>query len=658
VPLAIHNDLTTPRAAQPPNAKDRRRAAAIWFSRMASIDESLAAAIRHHQAGQFREAEHIYREILGIAPGHSDAWHLWGVVAHQTGEPQAAIERICRAIALEAHHAAYHANLGEVHRAQGALDLARGCFLRALELSPDFTPAMLNLGLTLAADGDPGGARHWFEQALRRNPTDRAALNALGEVLRAQGLLADAEVAYRQSLALASDDFDTSYELGVTLVAQQRAEEGAELIERSMAHRQPTAQAYYNLGRAYQLRGRAADAIALFSQGLHCEADSPELWLALAAALEECCQLDDAAACYGRVLQLRFRGVGPRHSLGRVYQAQGQLDKAEACYRQVLADDYAFGPAHYDLGTILLGRGDFAAGWEEYEWRWHTTVEPRQFAQPAWDGSPLASRTILVHAEQGLGDTLLYLRYVSLLERDGARVIVAVQPSLVPLIRGSHGGEVVPLGSPTSAFDVHAPLLSLPRLFRTRRDTIPAELPYLRADRARIALWQKRLAGITGFRVGIHWQGNPEYSFDALRSIPLVDFAPLAAVEGVTLVSLQQKNGVEQLPLARRRITIHELGNDVDVDGGPFVDTAAVMMNLDLVITSDTAAAHLAGALGVPVWLALSRAPEWRWMLDESTSPWYPSMRLFRQREWNEWSGVFQSMARRLSIRVGSRRTR
>jgi ADP-heptose:LPS heptosyltransferase len=224
-----------------------------------------------------------------------------------------------------------------------------------------------------------------------------------------------------------------------------------------------------------------------------------------------------------------------------------------------------------------------------------------------------------------------------------------VQPVLVKLLQASGFANLIAGGSPLPHFDLHVHLLSLPGVFKTSLESVPAEVPYLNADPRLVDTWRQRLAGHGGFKIGINWQGNAAYSFDHLRSIPLIEFAPLADVEGVTLCSLQKGDGLEQLAAAADRFTAVELGSTLDNEAGAFMDTAAVMRNLDLVITSDTATAHLAGGLGVPVWLALSAAPEWRWMKDRPTSPWYPTMRLFRQRILGDWASAFVEMKAELT---------
>jgi hypothetical protein len=278
-----------------------------------------------------------------------------------------------------------------------------------------------------------------------------------------------------------------------------------------------------------------------------------------------------------------------------------------------------------------------------------------QFPTPPWDGSPLDGRTILVHAEQGLGDTMQFLRYVPLVRRRGGRVILVCQPPLMRLLSRVPGIErLVAWGEPLPEYDVQVPLMSLPGLFGTTLETVPAEVPYLDAEPALVEAWRHRLGSYAGFQVGIVWQGNPRFRFDRLRSIPLAQFAPLARVPGVHLLSLQKGPGRDQLAALPGSFPVTDLGHQLDETTGAFLDTAAVMKNLDLVITSDTVAAHLAGALGVPVWVALHDVPDWRWLLDREDSPWYPTMRLFRQTRPGQWEEVFERIAAALHRRLAA----
>jgi hypothetical protein len=325
--------------------------------------------------------------------------------------------------------------------------------------------------------------------------------------------------------------------------------------------------------------------------------------------------------------------------------------------------------------------GDWLNAWPEYEWRLQTEEFPRcPFPQPRWDGSPLAGRTLLVLAEQGLGDTFQFLRFVVSVRQRGERVIFQCQPALLSLLAECLGrADLFAQGSQLPEFDVYSPLLSLPGVLGTVPTTVPAPVPYMRAWAYLVDYWRHELAACgvrcstcdvntlpaeqlprtthhtPRIKIGIAWQGTPKFRGDRQRSIPLEQFARLAQVPGVQLISLQKGPGTEQLsvvgcqlsdnrPLTTDNSRVLDLGARLDEASGAFMDTAAVMINLDLVISSDTAVPHLAGALGVPVWVALALAPDWRWLLKLEDSPWYPTMRLFRQSSYGDWEDVFKRM--------------
>jgi hypothetical protein len=302
---------------------------------------------------------------------------------------------------------------------------------------------------------------------------------------------------------------------------------------------------------------------------------------------------------------------------------------------------------------LSLLKGDFQRGWAEYQWRWKTKQAPqRGFSQPLWDGQPLEGRTILLHAEQGLGDTIQFVRYAALVKRLGGTVVLECPKPLLPLLATFAGiDQLVGQGDELPAFATHAPLLSLPGILQTSLDTIPAAVPYLFAAPALKEHWREKLRAVHGYKIGINWQGQPGQGQWLARSIPLQQLATLAEIPGVRLVSLQKGAGREQLAEASGRFPLVDLGDEVDQAGGAFMDTAAIVMNLDLVITSDTALPHLAGSLGAAVWVALPLVPDWRWLLDRGDSPWYPTMRLFRQDQRGDWQGVF----RRIKVALADR---
>jgi hypothetical protein len=299
--------------------------------------------------------------------------------------------------------------------------------------------------------------------------------------------------------------------------------------------------------------------------------------------------------------------------------------------------------------------GDFARGWPEFLWRWKCRdYPPHGYQLPLWDGAPLDGATILLHAEQGLGDTLQLIRFAPLVQQRGARFVLHCPPPLLPLLSRSPGIDaLVSQDEPPPAASCRAALMDLPALLGTTLDSLPAEVPYLFTDARLVDHWRSRLSAESGFHVGLNWQGNPRYRGDRERSIPLAHFAPLAALPGVRLWSLQKQHGLEQLAAAR--FPVVDLGSQLDEQQGAFVETAAVMQALDLVVTSDTATAHLAGGLGVPVWLVLQYSPDWRWFWDTDHSPWYPTMRVFRQEARGDWAGALGRLAQALRALVVSR---
>jgi hypothetical protein len=360
----------------------------------------------------------------------------------------------------------------------------------------------------------------------------------------------------------------------------------------------------------------------------------------LGGVLMELGRLETALAADREALRLQPGSAEAHNNLGVVLVELGRLDEALESYAEAirLKPDYA--EAHKNRAIALLTQGDFARGWPEYQWRWRCPeLSPPDFPQPFWDGTPLNGRTLLLYAEQGLGDTLQFIRYVPLVRGGGGRVLLMCPRSLHRLLRrGPAIDHLLVQGEVPPPFDVHAPLLSLPAFLGTTLCTIPAEVPYLGTDDDLVERWRRELGGQSGFKIGIAWQGSREYPRDRFRSAPLEAFAP--------------GPGTEQLRRVPENWRVLDAGSrDEDL-----ADTAGLMENLDLVVTVDTAIGHLAGALGIPVWVALTFAADWRWFLGREDSPWYPSMRLFRQRERGNWTDVFARIAAAVTLRTELRR--
>jgi len=335
---------------------------------------------------------------------------------------------------------------------------------------------------------------------------------------------------------------------------------------------------------------------------------------------------------------------------------QGRLKESLTSYQIALWLDPRSASAHWNRSLAWLQAGDFEQGWSEYEWRWQRQkAKPHAFRQPLWDGSSLAGRTIALHVEQGTGDTFQFIRYAALVKQRGGTVILRCPSPLIPLLSRCRGvDQLVSESAELPHSDAQAPLMSLPGIFKTSLATVPATVPYLFVDERRVEAWRSHVRSTAGFTVGIAWQGNRHHAWDHHRSVPLSAFASLASLPGVCLISLQKGYGSEQVRSLGKRLPIIELPSEQNPAAESFVDTAAIMKSLDLVITVDTSIAHLAGALGVPVWVGLSLMADWRWLFDREDTAWYPSMRLFRQTRLGDWTSVFGRIRDELQKLVSS----
>ena len=397
--------------------------------------------------------------------------------------------------------------------------------------------------------------------------------------------------------------------------------------------------------------GDVAGAEQEYRKVLQQEPDHVQAWFYMGIAHCDQGRLDESVAAYHQVIRLRPNHYAAFTNLGNTLLHLNRLDDAVACMGQSIKLKPDSASSHTNLGLVLLLRGLFAQGWEEYKWRWQTDgVKLPKLDRPRWDGSPLDGKTILLTHEQGLGDTVQFARYAAYLQdRYDCRVLLSCQKGLLPLLRTCGGvDQLLDSKKAPPDFDVFAPLLDLPGLLRQGLEDFPAATPYLSADAGLVQRWREVLADYQGFKVGLVWQGNPKHKSDGKRSIELRQFAPLGQLEGVRFFSLQKGAGSDQLETLAGCLDVVHWGRRIDGKGGAFMDTAAILKNLDLLITVDTAVAHVAGALQVPTWLALAKIPDWRWGLEGRSTVWYPSLRLFRQSEAGDWSAVLAQMAQAL----------
>jgi tetratricopeptide (TPR) repeat protein len=587
---------------------------------VATVAEAFAQALQYHQAGNLRQAEQLYHQILKADPDHADTHHLLGVVAYQTGRFSQAVESIRYALIFNPWAAVYHSNLGVAQEALGQMQEALASFQQALRLQPD------------SAD----------------------AHNAVGNALRTQGKIEEAAAHCAQALRIRSNFPEAHNNLANALYMQEKFDEAIAHYQEALRLRPDYAEAHSNMGLAFADSGRRAEGIVHYHEALRLNPDYAEAYNNLSIALLREGQFEEAEKQGREALRLKPGFADAYNNLGSILLRQRKWDEALAHYNKAMSLKEPFPEAHWNRSLLWLLLGNFEEGWPEYEWRWtQPGFTRRHVHKPQWDGSDLGGRTIVLYSEQGMGDTIQFIRYAPLVKERGGKVIVECHPPLVPLLTGVRGiDQLLPDGAALPEFELRAPLLSLPAIFHTTLKTVPATIPYLEPDAKLVERWRRELEPLKGFKIGIAWQGTPAFRYDRQRSIPLAWFAPLAGVVGVHLISLQKGPGADQLPGLQGRFPVVDLGGRLDDASGPFMDTAAIMKNLDLVISSDTAIPHLAGALGVPVWVALALVPDWRWLLEREDCPWYPTMRLFRQSRLDEWEDVFARLTTQLQILV------
>jgi len=513
-------------------------------------------------------------------------------------------------------------------------------------------------------DGWAGGESALAEVDVVNSYTATVYFQQAASLLK-RGLFAESEAYLHEVLRFWPDHAGTLNNLGTAVWQQKRVQEAELLYRRALALEPNGFGILNNLGNALWEQGRHAEAIPLYHQALEIQPDAWETQMNLGVALSDHGDFEEALAWIRAALRSQPDSPEAIDNLGMTLARQGNLEEALVCYEQALRLRPDFPEAHRNRAFAWLARGDFERGWPEYEWRLKCRNHRElTFNCPQWAGQDLAGRSILLHTEQGLGDSLQFIRFAAMVKQRGGRVVVSCPPPLVRLLAMCpYVDGVLSEHPPVPDWDFHAPLMSLPAIFGTTWATLPAETPYLFVDDAAIGRWRpvvsraldEETVGPAGrtrdpgriFTIGIAWQGNPRNRVDRWRSFPLTEFAHLAELPGVRLVSLQKGEGTEQLAALAGRFPVAVLDDparDAE-DRRDFLDTAAVIRQLDLVITPESAVAHLAGGLGVRVWVALAAVSDWRWLLDREDSPWYPTVTLFRQTTPGDWEGVFRRMA-------------
>lgn len=607
-----------------------------------TVDQAFQFALAQQQAGQFATAEGIYRQIVAQHPLHADAWYRLGAISLTFGRAEEALEQLSRAIAIAPSRLEFHCDLGVANSALGRTEAAVACFRHVLSVQPALPQIHCNLGNALTALGDFEAAIASYDRALALQPNFAEAHNNLGNVFLRQGRLKEAAAHFHRAATLRPDLAEALCNLGDMLTQLGRAPEAIPWLRRGVELRPNLADAHHLLGNALTADKQHTEAIACYRRAIELRQHFVEAHCNLGAALFHLDRVEEATASFERALALRPACDGALANLGSVALRHGRFDDAERDFRAALAANPQFAEGHWNLSLVLLLRGRFEEGWREHEWRFRTRIPmsmPRDFQQATWDGAPMPGQTLLLHAEQGYGDAIQFIRYLPLVREraQAGRIVVECQPALTRLLAQFAGPDTVIVArqrwdaAALPPFDRHVPLLSLP-LVLGKFDPLTVAGPYLSADTELRAPWRERLGPACGLRVGIAWAGNPEHREDRRRSIPLETLRPLLRCDLATFYSLQID------PRAPSDVDLIDLTTHMR----DFADTAALMAELDLVITVDTAAAHLAGALGLPVWLLLPFVPDWRWGLEREETPWYSTMRLFRQPRAGDWESVVQ----------------
>lgn len=587
-------------------SEDRHHTPEFQTTFTVSIQATLQQALVLHQHGRFTEAEHFYKEVLQHAPTHFDALHLLGVLALQTGRIPSGVELITKAVKLNPNSGGAHNNLGNGLKDLGRFDDALASFDKAIALMPHYAEAHNNRGIVL--------------QDLKR--------------------LGDALASFDQAIALKPDYAEAYNNRGIALKNLERINDALASFDKAIALQPDYAAAYNNRGNARKDLKRFGDALADFDAAIALQPDYAAAYYNRGIVLHDLNRLHEAVASFDKAIALKPDYPEAYNNRGRVLQDLKRLDDAIASFDQTirLKPDYA--EAYHNQSLCLLQMGCFEQGWRLYEWR-KKLEQPfgnRSFQQPLWLGKEdISDKTLFVHWEQGLGDTIQFCRYGKLLKARGAKkVAMSVQEPLYQLLKQmSPDVEMIGHDEVPATFDWHCPLLSLPLALGTTLETIPSEQRYIFSnDRLREA-WNARLPPRIKPRIGVVWSGGTKHRNDHNRSIDLSTLVPLFAADAHWM-SLQKELRHGDAALLQDLPQIVSYADELK----DFSDTAAVIDLLDLVITVDTSVAHLAGAMGRQVWILLPYNSDWRWLLDRNDTPWYPTGRLFRQDNVRSWDNV------------------
>jgi tetratricopeptide (TPR) repeat protein len=606
-----------------------------------------------HQRGHHAEAVRRIDQALKHNPNHAAALNNRGTALSAQNRLVEALESFSRAVTVQQDFAEAHANRSNALRQLGRFEEALASCNGALKLRPDYAEAHSNRGLVLCHLLRFEEALASCDRAIALRPNFADPHCNRGLVLKELKRFEEALASYDRAIALRGDIVEAHSNRGNVLRELKRFEEALASIERAIALRGDFAEAHCNRGNVLSSLKRFEEALQSHDRAIALRPDFAEAHCNRGNTLRDLHRLEEAVASYNRAVELQPDLAQVFFNRGIALEEMDRFDEAVRSYSRAVEINPDYADAHFNEALCRLVLGDFEGGWEKFEWRW--AIQPlrdhrRMFPQPLWRGTDeIAGKTILLHAEQGFGDTIQFARYVPSIAARGARVVLEVQPPLLSLMARLPGAaQVLATGDPLPDFDLHSPLLSLPFVLETRLDSVPGAMPYLSAPPEKVNAWRDRLGERIKPRIGLVWAGNPRKDMpnlnlvDRQRSIAFETLVPLLGVAGCSFYSLQKgDDAVKQLQGSAWRDRVCDFTDDLH----DFSDTAALIENLDLVISVDTSVLHVAGALGKPVWLLNRHNTCWRWLREREDSPWYPTVRQFRQDAARDWSPVIARAA-------------
>ncbi|MHA7840270.1 MAG: tetratricopeptide repeat protein [Gammaproteobacteria bacterium] len=589
--------------------------------------------------------------ILENSPSHAPTINLKGLAAHRLKQTDLACELLKKACDLEKDNIIFKNNLGSIFKEQGKHQEAIILFKNIIATKPEFAEAYINLAACYFEQQQFNEGTHYLKAASNIKPSDINIRQQYANALMKINKIEDAIAQYQKIIALIPDFATVFVSLGAALQSKKAYKEAEKYYRQALTLNPQHTDALCNLGVLAKIRGEFTEAITLYQQALTINPQLYTVYANLGNALQEIDAYDEAIQCYNKALAINPAFVEAYNSRGYAYQSINQIDRAMADYHSAMTKKENYIDAHWNYALALLITEQYEEGWKEYEYRWQklatlTTSDTKK----RWQGESLRDKTLLIQVEQGYGDTIQFIRYVPLIKKNGGRIILVCREPLVQLLQQIKGiDDIIVKGHVLPAYDYHLPLLSLPLIFNTTAVTIPAAIPYIKADSHKV----KQYAAFMDVpkqvkRIGIAWEGSPTHKNNRRRSLPIHLFEPLFTIKNTQFYSLQKGDAATILE-QRTDLPIVNLGNLIT----DFNDSAAFIAQLDLIIAVDTALVHLAGAMGKPVWTLVTFAPDFRWLLEREDSPWYPTMRLFRQPQLGDWDSAFKQVKLALSSFTG-----